>query len=170
MVEAPSPEEGPEEGMVSDVVVLPELGAKVKRWLEEEGFGVHVYGDDSVAFFLGIRSPSGIMLHAFQPKEKSDMVLVGASADLSDEDASRLEGLEEKARSRFLWDLRIALLQGSFAFNLSPSVERLRKVLVTEALWGEAITKNALLRSVQHATNGVFLVIGMFAREFDYPH
>lgn len=149
---------------------LPPHGANVAKWLEQEGFTVKEYDDDTVAFFLGARSPSGVVLHAFQPKEKSDMVLIGGSADLTDEDGAKFESLSEEKRTRLLWDLRIALLQGGFAFNISPSPDKVRKVLITRALWDEAITKNGVLNAVQHVTNGVFLVIGYFAREFGIPN
>lgn len=149
-----------------DAPPLPRMADDIIQWLESEGFTVKVYDDDTVAFFLGARSPSGVVLHAFQPKEKADMVLIGASADLTEEDGARFSALEAERRTRMLWDLRIALLQGGFAFNISPSPEAVRKVLITRALWDEAITKNGVMHAVQHVTNGVFLVIGFFAREF----
>jgi hypothetical protein len=148
---------------------LPKMAADVRRWLESEGFTVRVYDDESVAFFLGARSPSGIVLHAFQPKEKEDMVLLGASADLTEEDGARFDALSEERRARMMWDLRIALLQGGFAFNISPSPSQVRKVLITRALWEGSIRKNDVLHAVQHVTNGVFLVIAFFAREFGLP-
>lgn len=149
-------------------VPLPKAGHEVKRWLEEEGFTVRPLPEPSLNFFFGLKAPSGLLLNAFQPKGKSDVVLFGGSLDLTEEDKNRLNAIPAEKRARFFWDLRIVLLQGEFSFSLKPDAEQLEQVLVTESIWGAELDKAKVMRAVQHVTNGIFLAIAFFAREFGY--
>lgn len=152
---------------MSEEQITPEqMKERIQTWLMDIGYQIGTPTDDNSRFHLAVTTPLGTLVDVLQPNTQSDMVILGAGYQLTPEQTKRLKELNERRRDEFLWDLRFSLVLGHFSFDVQPASQALlEKVIITDTLYYDGITKNSFMKSFDHVHRGLMFTMWKLGKE-----
>ncbi len=98
---------------------------------------------------------------------REDELIIQASVNITSDTTTRMNGLSEKERNEFLWDLRFELLRTNLEFE-GISLP-LKQIIVSERICLDALSKDAVLQRASEVRKGLLIVLWMIARKFGQP-
>lgn len=146
------------------------MGETLERRVEdiclEEGIAIRKVPNEMAHFHLTLQFPNPQSnINVFQPKEKKDMILIGAVIEVSESHKQRLLALENKKREEFIWNLRMLLAQGYTEFELQHPENVLEFVRIHKFLFEDGFSKNAFMNSLLDVNRCKLLVVWFIQRE-----
>jgi hypothetical protein len=147
--------------------------AKLKQWLEEDGYTVKVLDGKTTYFTLGIEHPTlRVSLTVGQLLGHKDRITILGALSISELHRQKLEELSENQRNEFLWDLKFTLVSNDIPFEMPPrgrasgqlaELDLLPdQIIVSQAVWYDGLTKDSFMRRFHQAVKGMFLVLLKF--------
>ncbi len=147
---------------------LDETCGKITAWLTQEGLFKERVQDEKLSFHLACEYPahSGRHVNVIQPKGREDVVIVFSRIRLADSHKKALQGLHPKARERFMWDMRYALLFRESSFEMEPPGEDLESIRFTREIFYDGLTKNKLMEALRENLKCELFVVWKFQEAF----
>lgn len=136
----------------------------IQKWLLEEGFKIELQPNDKTLFDFLATDMHGIKTHVIQPTLKPDQVAIIAVLNIDENQQSTLKAMENKERSRFLWDLRFGLLNSGVGF--SPISIPFKALEISKPIYYDGLTKDAFMEKLFDVRAALMFVFWTFDREF----
>jgi len=146
-----------------------EMKQKVQNWLMEEGLTVGNQNDPTARFHLVATNQAGLGLDIVNPTARQDQLVIAGGYQFQAEQTRRLLEIRERARDDFFWDLRFSLLLADYQFQFHPQQGLPERILVLDMIWNDGLTKNNLMKTYNHVSNGVLFVIWKLGKELGFP-
>lgn len=133
-------------------------GAKkgIKKWLDDSGHPYREIVADFATFLFVIDYPAGQLTkqQIMQPRQFSDMVVVGANVVISPEHTSVFQKMKPKLRRTFLQDLDNRLLFSDNIHRFEIEDDVLQRVIFEYPIYFDGLTKHELFKglNVNHKT------------------
>ena len=138
---------------------------RIQGWLTDIGCMVGMPADDNSQFHLSASMPSQAVLDIIQPNGRNDQIVIAGGYQLTPEQSRRMREINERKRDEFLWDLQFSFVLGHFSFDFEPATGLPERVLVSEALWYDGITKHSFMKGLEHVNAGLTLAIWKLGKE-----
>lgn len=135
---------------------------KLEQWLTEEGYVTKALKDAQTHFTFAVEHRLGIILTVGQLLKNKDRITIIGTLDISDEDQKKLREIPEKQRNDFLWDLKFALLSNDIPFEMLANNLIPYRILVTQAIWYDGLTKDRFMQTIHRAIKAVVMVLWKF--------
>lgn len=143
----------------------PEVAAKVKNWLSEEGFVIIEMYNETLDFKYVV-SKDDIRLSIGSPKSSKDCLVIEGRVPLSESQQSMLK--HTKTKKMFITELEIALLQ----MNCDVDIHKISKdnkeeftvslIEVWKAIFFEGLSKDRLFESMVLIYNAMRIILLKF--------
>jgi hypothetical protein len=96
--------------------------------------------------------------------DREDQIVIQGAVTLDEITTNRIDQLPEDERNNFLWDLRFELLKTNLEF--SGIQFPLKHIAVSERIFLDALTKDALIQRTSEVRKGVLMIQWMLQRKF----
>jgi hypothetical protein len=144
-----------------------EIHSLVHSWLAEESWTIKELADLQAAWAMEAIDPANRIIVVAQRSKSLDQIVIQAAIGFTERDQQRFAQLPSQERTDFLWDLRFKLLQSGVLFD--GMSEPLQRVVVTQRIYYDGLTKDAFLQRVTLILNALLLVLWTLARKFQEP-
>jgi hypothetical protein len=147
---------------------MAKIAEKITAWLTQEGLFREQVQDENLSLHLACEYParSGRHVNIIQPKGREDVVIVFSRIRLADRHKKALQSLHPKAKERFLWDMRYALLFRESSFEMEPSGGDLESIRFTREIFYDGLTKNRLMEALKENLKCELYVVWKFQEVF----
>ena len=138
----------------------------IMKWLLEENIYKNENSEETSNFHLIINYPEGHMMDVIQPKDKPDVILIGCAFELNPNQLSVINNASNDKKSKFIWDIRLTLNEMLLDFQLEHPNNVLRKFVITEEIYEDALTKDYLMKTIKKVFKGNLQCLWMIDKTF----
>ncbi len=147
-------------------VHVDEVGDKIEKWLDEEGFSVWKFADRGSLFSYKATREDYHPLLIFQPQNKTDSILVISDIKLAIEDQKQFLAIPEEERKFMLFDFKMALLATECHWQFIPSSESWKTIRISRIIFYDGLSKNRFFENVDAVARAASLVLLTFQLKF----
>lgn len=149
------------------MLIRKRLKANIQKWLLEEGFKIEVAPNPKATYGFVATDPNGLKTIVFQPKLRNDLVIALLVLNVDEVQQSQLQGMEDKERHAFLWNIRFGLLKMGVEFGgLSFPI---KMVEVSAQIYYDGFTKDTFMRRLADARRAFLFITWSFDEKFGEP-
>ncbi len=145
-----------------------EIEDNVQKWLSDVGVFRQKVPDDNTNFHFMINYPEDNVMDVMQPKQSSDLVVIGCATNVSVEHLTEMRNLSPKKREDFIWDLRFMINTLGVDFQLQHPDNILENFLVTAEIFEDGLSKDKLISTLKTVFRAKIMCVWKIQRKFGY--
>lgn len=139
---------------------------KIKQWLIEEDLFREEVTDDASQFRFLFTYPENHFMEIVQPLSKPDLIIIAATTLVNPEHVTIMRKMPSPQRAEFLWAFRCVINNFFIDFELSHEDNVLEKFTLTDMIYGDGLSKDALMRTIRKVWKANLQAIWILQKEF----
>ena len=121
---------------------------QIRNWLMEEDLIREKIYDENANFHYIINFPNNNSMDIIQPRAKEDVLLIGCATEVSQDEQNIIKNSPKNINQEFIWKIRFALNEMLLDFELEHPNDQLKRFIITEDIFEDALTKHMLIKSL----------------------
>jgi hypothetical protein len=152
---------------------IDDVKNKIVKWCTNEGiFKKYLKDDEKANFHLLLHYPenSNNPIDVVQPKDKDDVIVIGAGTQVSPQHVNEIKKLSSDKKMELIQELRMLLGPRPTEFELKHPNEILELFVITSPIYFDGLTKDRFMSTIREVFKSKLIGIWKIQEKLGVPN